>query len=177
MSTDLRQEMEDLRRITFGRRYDRIRRHLKRNDYEAQRSQFRELEDHFFHMVPYILSNQHESGWWYFMQELQNVITAHAIRHLHKIGISLKARWNPHDPTSKKGNLFQATRQLIGSYNPKGTSSRWGTDFWDDCYIIRALLEVESELDDKEVQAWDATLRNKLQSHSNKSLQWLRDQF
>lgn len=177
MSTDLRQEMENLRRITFGRRYDRIRRHLNRKGYEEQRSQFRELEDHFFHMVPYILSNQHESGWWYFGQELQNVITAHAIRHLHKIGISLKARWNPDDPTRKEGNLFRATRQLIGSYNPKGTSSRWGTDFWDDCYIVRALLEVESELDDKEIQAWDPTLRNKLQSQSSKSLQWLREQF
>ena len=177
MSTDLRQQMEDLRQISFGRRYDRIRQYLNREDAEEQRSEFRELEDHFFHMLPYILSNQHEQGWWNFGQELRNVITAHAIRHLHKIGISLKARWNPDDPTNKEGNLFRATQQLIDCYDPRGVSSRWGTDFWDDCYILRGLLEVESELQDKEVQAWDSTLRNKFQTRCNNTLPWLRDQF
>lgn len=177
MCPDLQQEMQDLRRVSFGRRYDRIRRILNRRNYEERRKEFRELEDYFFHMVTYILSNQDKSGWWMPGHDLQNVITAHSLRHLHKIGISLRARWNPKEPANKEGNLFRATKLLIKNFNPRGTDSLWGTDFWDDCYILLALLQVQSDLEDKGVQAWDKTLKNKFWKDSNTSLQWLSEQF
>src|SRR5688500_17003412 len=175
--SDLRQELEDLKRITVGRRYDGIRRRLNRRDYEKQKKQFEELEDYFFQMVTYVLSNQRESGWWSQGTELQNVITAHALRHLHKIGISLKARWNSNDPTDKMGNLYRTASLLINCFNPKTPNARWGTDIWDDCYILLALFEVQSEFDDEEVFNWDPKLKTKFQQGSINSLNWLKEQF
>ncbi len=174
--SDLRQELQDLKRITFGPTYDRIRRHLD-DVRHRKRKEFQELEDYFFHMVTYILSTQHTTGWWYYGHDLQNVITAHAVRHLHKLGISLKARWNSDDPTDKQGNLFRAVKLLINCYGQKPTHSYWGTDVWDDCYILLALFEVQSELDDEEVRNWDPTLKPRFQDHSSRSLNWLKNQF
>ena len=81
--SDLRKEMQDLKRATVGPRYDGISRRLSRGP-AKRKEEFQELEDYFFQMVTYILSSQDESGWWNKGHELQNVVTAHSIRHLHR---------------------------------------------------------------------------------------------
>ena len=179
MSSDLRQELETLRQACFGPRYQRIRQALERNGSETRKKEFRELEDAFSYLVSHIVSNQQQDGWWNVGQLYQKVITAHAVRHLHKIGISLESRWNLHGSTSETGNLFRATERLIESFHePKpGRHARWGDDVWDDCYILLALLEAEPDLQGVKVQAWNPRLKNKWEGNYYRSLKWLQAQF
>jgi hypothetical protein len=79
MNGDLRSEMAALREASFGPSYITLRRRLDRRGNEKRREEFYELEDHFFQLVTYVLSNQGPTGWWMPGHELRNVITAHAL--------------------------------------------------------------------------------------------------
>ena len=177
MSHDLKREVEVLRKISFGTQYRRVRAHLETTRYASRREEFTRLEDYFLHMISFILSSQDESGWWEERNELRNVITAHSVRHLYKMGISLKGRWNLEDQPPPEGNLFRAIQRLVGAYGAKVTHSYWGTDIWDDCYILMTLLEIQPALEDAEVDRWDQSLRNRLEEGCNKSLDWLKHEI
>ena len=179
MSSDLRQELEKLRQACFGPRYETIRQTLEGKGRETRRKEFRELEDAFLYLVSHIVANQQQDGWWDVGQLYQKVITAHAVRHLHKIGISLQSRWNLHGSTSETGNLFRATERLIESFHESksGQHARWGDDVWDDCYILLALLEAEPDLRSEKVEAWNPGLKKKWEGNYYRSLKWLQAQF
>ncbi len=179
MSTDLRQEMEAIRQASFGPRYERIRQALAKSGDEERKREFRELENAFFYLLTHIIANQNRDGWWNVDQLYQRVITAHAVRHLHKIGLSLRSRWNLDGQGSGEGNLFWASEQLIKSFHhPKpGKHARWGDDVWDDCYILLALLAVLPDFQCEEVRRWNPNIGSQFEGEYRESLEWLQKQF
>ena len=60
---DLRKELQDLKRVSVGAKYDGIRRRMSRKAPLKRKEEFQQLEDHFFQMVSYILSSQDDTGW------------------------------------------------------------------------------------------------------------------
>ncbi|MEK6334701.1 MAG: hypothetical protein AABM67_07120 [Acidobacteriota bacterium] len=177
MNGDLMPEIGAVRQACLGERYNRIGRSLNRKGNEKRKAEFTELEDYFFQLLTYVISNQTQAGWWNPGHALRNVITAHALRHLHKIGIPLEARWNLVGSTSGEGNLFRAAKLLINAFNPRKPTAKWGTDVWDDCYILLALLQVLPNMDSNTVQKWDSKLRKRFQENLVKSLNWFKGQF
>jgi len=141
MWTDLKPEIEALRRQCFGKEYQRLRDSL---DPDKQ-TQLLQLETLFLDLVSYITGDQEEDGSW--PAQYKTVITAHAVRLLHRMGIPLQARWYLPTGIINEGNLYRATKWLLNSFHrpTKDKHARWGLDFWDDCYVLLALFEVRPD--------------------------------
>src|SRR5436305_534479 len=77
---------------------------------DAQEMCFRELETAFVYLITMIIEAQDSSGWWGPEQLHQNLMTAHAVRLLHRMGLPLSVRWNLSKGTSREGNLYHATK-------------------------------------------------------------------
>jgi hypothetical protein len=184
MWSDLQPEIEALKRQIFGQRYQTILEHLEKSNLDdkakqVKRNEFRQLENTFFHLISYIAASQSHIGWWNIGNEFQRLTTAHALRHLHRIGISLTARWNLHIRKSPDGNLFCATDLLVKSFHEPSASkyAMWGDDLWDDCYILMALLEVQPSFQLAGVSRWNPQLENKFTRNFQRSLEWLQAQI
>lgn len=139
MWSDLSKELEAIKLEAFGKKYLEIR----------KSRQLGEVENHFLYLVAYVIANQSADGWWNVGQQYQKLITAHAVRLLHKMGLPLKARWNLSlSNSSEEGNLYRAVKLLIGAGSPPDNTWKnawWGDDTWDDCYILLALLEARTD--------------------------------
>ena len=171
--------MEAVRHASFGERYQLIREKLQDRGTEEKKKEFRDVEDTLLFLIPYILTNQSEDGWWNPGNPYHKVLTAHALRLLHQLGLTLRSRWGLHGTISDKGNLFYSTVRLLESFDVtrQRESSLWADDVWDDCWILIALLEVQQDFADTEIQKWKPKLTAEFKTALNASVKWLQKQI
>jgi hypothetical protein len=181
---DFRQEMDAIREASFGTRYQRIRTALNEQASEERKKEFRELEDALFFLVAYIVANQDKNGWWNYGNPYYKVLTAHAVRQLHRMGLTLRSRWNLQGRNGSKdfeqGNLFLSTEKLLKCFRKQPTKrkhSLWEEDIWDDCWILLALFEVKPDFEDEEIQKWHPHINDEFDTAYRTSLEWLQKQF
>jgi len=172
-------EMEAVRKASFGERYRRIVRALDEQNREEKKNEFRQVEDAVLFLITYIIANQDRNGWWNYGNPYYKVLTAHAVRLLHKLGLTLRSRWNLDGSSFTEGNLFHSTERLLESFDtaPDPARSRWDEDVWDDCWILLALLEVEPDFAHKEIQKAPHNLKREFDSKLHQSVKWLQQQF
>lgn len=186
MWSDLEKELDLLKEECFSARYLKIRESLqakKNSGIEERWLQFRELENSFLYMITLIVERQEAEGWWGPSEQFQALITAHAVRLLHSMGMPLSVRWNLAKGEFQQGNLYRATQHLMGAYHAptparQGTQTAlWGDDIWDDCYILLALLQVSPDFANPEIQKWDPDLKPAFERQYHESLLWLQSQI
>lgn len=151
----LEPEIEALRQSCFGANY----------------AQFPDVAQSFLRIVSYVIAQQHEDSWG--RDEFEELLTAHMVRLLHQMGISLSDRWNLKRYPATDGNLLRATSKLVQAYHTPDDQrpAHWGRDIWDDCYILLAICEVKDEL-----KQLDPKLCGTFEDRYKKSLVWLKKQ-
>ena len=158
MWEDLAEELKAIKGESFGPEYLRIR----------EGGAFEEIENYFLYLVSYIMASQSPSGWWNVTEAFKKLLTAHAVRHLHEMGVPLGARWNLKTNAAADGNLRRAVNLLVSTYPPPDSRqyAKWGDDLWDDCYILLALLRVRTDPE------W-GDLETQFRRRFSPSLRWL----
>src|SRR5579864_6968974 len=168
MWSDLERELDLLKEECFSKRYRQVREVLKAQKnagIEETWLQFRELENSFLYMITLIVERQEADGWWGPSEQYQTLITAHALRLLHSMGMPLSVRWNLAKGEFQEGNLYRAAQHLMGAYHAPTPARQgmqaalWGDDIWDDCYILLALLQVSPDFATPEMQRWNQNLK------------------
>jgi hypothetical protein len=141
---------------------------------------FPETGDSFLRLVSY-MAGQMREGIWRTGDQFEILLTAHMVRLLHRMGVSLFDRWNLAlaGRREKRGNLYRASRMIILDAFHKPNKARWawwGDDLWDDCYILLALQEVKDELGREEIRDLDRGLFGMLHNRMERSIKWLKEQ-
>ncbi len=103
--------------------------------------QFREIGNSFFRLLAHLVSSQDSDGSW---GDRYIVLTAHMVRLLTEFGVSLDERWNKTESDSQIGNVGDAVSWLLTKNRTDARKPPWGDDVWDTCYVLLALMGVES---------------------------------
>src|ERR1700687_318163 len=184
MWSNLEDELRLLKRECFAKGYRTIQESLERRpdspEKEAQLRDFRDQENSFFYLITAVIESQEGTGYWDVGAQHTILITAHAIRLLHQMGLPLSIRWNlAKGGRSKEGNLYRATKLVLDSHHEPNDKhhSHWGDDLWDNCYVLLALLEVRPDFDSPEVPQCNPGLNAYFNRHHGESLNWLRQQI
>lgn len=180
MWPNLEREMDAFKRHCYGERYRTFRDDLRNNRKisKEKRLEFFEIENSFMYLIAYMIGRFENDGWGK-GGVFQHLLTSHMLRLLTDMKVSLKEHWNLADDTTEQwvhtsqGNLYRSSETLISAFHPPTQKdyAMWGSDFWDDCYILLSLLKVRKEL--REINSQQAAEFN---SHYKESLNWLRQQ-
>lgn len=164
-------------------KYTQIKRQLKdqvkqrRKDQKANErlDELRALENAYLYLISYVARRQDAEGWWGTDNPFRPLMTAHVVRLFSKMGVPLDERWSVSGRTDPQGNLYRAAKKLIGRFDPslKDKFAYWGDDFWDDCYILLALLSVKQSLPMVCKSAGDLGLDGDFEDKYRKSLGWM----
>lgn len=125
----------------------------------------------------HLLGEYDEMG-WEDKGKYHALTNAHLLRVLHAAGIKLNDRWN-YATSNAGGNLRHVYRFLLDQFeeNIDDTAiSHWsGDDYWDDCYILLALLEGRRGDSGPHDSGYDETLSDDLETALKISLAWMAD--
>lgn len=182
MWPNLESEMDAFKQSCYSEWYRQFRARLPTTtDAEKRRKhEFLEIENSFLYLISFVVSTYRDGGWGH-GTKYPHLLTSHMLRLLTDMKVSLKDRWNPASaplpgPTASYGNLYLSSEMLINMFrsDPAETNDQfamWGTDFWDDCYIVLSLFKVWDELFTINRLKTDAFDDNWQISHP-----WLREQ-
>jgi len=180
MWPDLEPEMDAFKRSRYSDSYRQFRMSLPSGT-DAQKEkkrEFLEIENAFLYLISYVIGRFNDDGWGQ-GTKYPHLLTSHMLRLLSEMTVSLKDHWNPAQNGTNgppiRGNLHRSAGMLISKFEPPMREpdqyAMWGTDFWDDCYILLSLLKVKKQLRDI-----DRTQHDTFVDQYRESLGWFRQQ-
>lgn len=185
MWPSLESEMDAFKESCYSEWYRAFRNSLPdgTGDERPRKREFLEVENSFLYLISYVIDNYQDAayghGGWGHGGKYPQLLTSHMLRLLTDMEVPLTAHWNSSAEAiaskDSPGNLYRSSKMLIDRCKkPKKQEDHfamWGTDFWDDCYIVLALLKVMEKL-----ARLDKPLANKFEANWAQSLAWLRQQ-
>lgn len=92
-------------------------------------------------LITHVISEQQQDG-WALGNKFEVLANAHMLRILTKMGVEFRDKWRFFN--DETGNLVQIAGRLTKLYRApkKSRPSLFGEDFWDDCYVMLALMSV-----------------------------------
>ena len=180
MWPNLESEMDAFKVSCYDEWYRQFRSKLSDNTEAERRTkrEFLEIENSFLYLISFVLSRYEDTGWGKDTAYPQ-LLTSHMVRLLADMKVSLKDCWTGtpfRDGASPKGNLYRACDMLINRFRANVQElddrfSMWGTDFWDDCYIVLSLFKSR-----KELAIIDRRKSDEFDENWRRSESWLRAQ-
>jgi hypothetical protein len=94
-------------------------------------------------LVAYVICEQQPRGWAP-ANKFEPLADAHMVRVFTSMGVRLDDRWRFFD--EDRGNLSRIVDRLTRLYEEEEGASLFGEDFWDDCYVMLALVAVRDQM-------------------------------
>ena len=111
---------------------------------EARKS-YPTIAELFVRLLGRVIEEQRNDGWVTTSEVFAVLANAHMLRVLTDMGVRLDDQW--HIAAGDGGNLARIVDQLVQHFDDVNTNQQsfWGEDFWDDCYVMLALLKVRKD--------------------------------